>query len=436
MWTDFWQAAERVVAVDTSAAQGNTGLLPVISPLAEGLALQTFASEHLGKPQFNYLMRLGPDIPGGLLLVTHLDTVPPGPLERWTATPPFTLKREGGKVFGLGVADVSLDFLCKLFALRSLRGRVLKEPVRLLGTFSEEVGLIGAKHFAEHHLAQLRPRYVLCGEPSELIPCPAHKGYAVVEVSATSDTRLVGPAVEQTFAGKAAHSSTPHLGVNAIEQMWGAIGSQRVFSVCGGTSNNTVPAEAKAWVAATEGEKREGFDLTKSLLLLREAWQEWRRLSAALQPSTAPDFSPSEVVNNLGLIRTEGATVTATFDARLLPEHVPGDLLQAFNLWAEQRGLVVRILRDNAGMRARADSPLLLELSLVLRDLGRDGTPKPKPTSTEAGVFARHGYDAAVFGPGVSVGNAHTANEWNSESDLQLAFEVYQRLILKLCAAA
>src|SRR5205085_11288622 len=153
--------------------------------------------------------------PGGVLLVTHLDTVPAGP--GWE-TDPWTLTEKDGFLYGLGVADVKLDALCKAEAVRRLRGRACARPFWLLGTFGEEVGLRGARHFAESDLfEEIRPRQVLCGEPSKLELISAHKGYVVVRCTIADDrARLVstaGPGIEElTFAGKAAHSSTPHLG--------------------------------------------------------------------------------------------------------------------------------------------------------------------------------------------------------------------------------
>src|ERR1700737_944869 len=92
--------------------------------------------------------------PGGVLLVTHLDTVPPGPLEGWTETAgdPWALTEKAGVLFGLGCADVKLDALCKAEAARRLRGRKLARPFWLLGTFGEEVGLRGARPFAQSPL--------------------------------------------------------------------------------------------------------------------------------------------------------------------------------------------------------------------------------------------------------------------------------------------
>src|SRR5205807_9550569 len=111
--------------------------------------------------------------------------------------------------------------LCKAEAARRLQGRKCARPFWLLGTFGEEVGLRGARHFTQSELfRQVAPSQVLCGEPSELQLISAHKGYAVVRCTLRdAKARLVssaGPGIEQLyFAGKAAHSSTPQLGVNA-----------------------------------------------------------------------------------------------------------------------------------------------------------------------------------------------------------------------------
>jgi acetylornithine deacetylase/succinyl-diaminopimelate desuccinylase-like protein len=65
---------------------------------------------------------------------------------------------------------------------------------------------------------------------------------------------------------------------------------------------------------------------------------------------------------------------------------------------------------------------------------GLDPTPQAKPTSTEAGVFARKGCEAIVFGPGRSTGNAHTPNERIEMAQLEKACDLYESLLLELCA--
>ena len=100
----------------------------------------------------------------------------------WTATgqDPFRPTRDGDRLYGLGSADAKLDFLCKLAAIAEVDATRLRYPLRLVGTFAEEIGLRGARHLVES--GETRGfRYALVGEPSELACVRAHKGYAVYE---------------------------------------------------------------------------------------------------------------------------------------------------------------------------------------------------------------------------------------------------------------
>jgi len=144
------------------------------------------------------------------------------------------------------------------------------------------------------------------------------------------------------------------------------------------------------------------------------------------------------VVCNFGVLQEEPGALIASFDARLLPQHDPQELHTAFlatlqAMIPEGVTLTATIERAAAGMRASPDSPLLQALSRAVESVGLPSAVKAKATSTEAGAFLHAGCHAAVFGPGVSVGNAHTANEWNRVRDLELATQVYGRLIGALC---
>src|SRR2546421_9898674 len=218
----FLELARTLIGVNTVSSQGTRQAADLLQALWEhaGLPVRRQVVEEV---HVNILGGPGGEVagPGGVLMVTHLDTVPPGPLESWQSDP-WTLTERDGFLHGLGVADVKLDALCEAEAARRLQGRRARRPFWLLGTFGEEVGLRGARHFAGSELfREVSPSQVLCGEPSELRIISAHKGYAVVR-STIRDRKARpvdsgGPGIEQLqFAGKAAHSSTPHLGDNAI----------------------------------------------------------------------------------------------------------------------------------------------------------------------------------------------------------------------------
>src|SRR5438552_1702199 len=120
----FLDSARALIRADTVSANGTRAAVELLRPLYEAAGLRVRLQSG-GERDLNVLAGPGGggNAPGGLLLVTHLDTVPPGPLERWTETAgdPWALTERGGTLFGLGAADVKLDALCKIEAAKRLR---------------------------------------------------------------------------------------------------------------------------------------------------------------------------------------------------------------------------------------------------------------------------------------------------------------------------
>ena len=482
----FLDTARALIRADTVSVNGTAQAASLLAPLYEQAGLnvrrQIFHGSLDGAPEVDHVNVLaGPggarEGGGGVLLVTHLDTVPPGPLENWTETSgdPWALTQKEGWLFGLGCADVKLDALCKAEAARRLRGRRLARPFWLLGTFGEEVGLRGARHFAESALwDEVQPSCVLCGEPSELCCILAHKGYAVVRCTVVdARARLVsssGPGVEElSFAGKAAHSSTPHLGVNAIHKAlaWARSSGTPILSARGGAAANVVPASCVVRVPAPREKGAPAPDKARSLPAeppQPNLWRAlatagalvdlWKDLLASLTPASDSRFDPPGAVGDLNILETSGTAPTdpdalhgsaraiVTLDARLLPEHDPDQLIASFSAraqaWVQRLGgselsLEISVERNAGGMALSADSPLVKSVTQVLSGLGCDPVARAKPTSTEAGVFARKGVPAIVIGPGRSTGNAHTANERIEVAQLERAVDLYEALLIELC---
>ena len=457
----FLELARKLIAANTVSANGTERAAELLESLWEhaGLRVERQVVEGI---HVNVLGGPGGEAsgPGGVLLVTHLDTVPPGPVEKWGGDP-WTLREHEGVLYGLGVADVKLDALCKAEAARRLQGRRAKRPYWLLGTFGEEVGLRGARHFVESDLfRRVAPSQVLCGEPSELRIIHAHKGYAVVRCTILDrKARPVdtgGPGVEQLqFAGKAAHSSTPHLGENAILKAlrWVKSSGSAVVAARGGSGTNVVPASCTLEVPAPREQGEPRPEATRFLPARGPQPNLWRSLATAsaleeLWQEVLPAghdvrFDPPGAVGGLNVLESEGASVSIQLDARLLPEHDPDELAATFTAraqaWIAELGggeltLTVSVERNAAGMALAEESALVKAAGEVLERHGLDPSPHAKPTSTEAGVFARAGCEAIVFGPGRSTGNAHAPDERVEMAQLDKACDLYESLLVELCS--
>jgi acetylornithine deacetylase/succinyl-diaminopimelate desuccinylase-like protein len=243
---DLLALGRELIAANTVSRLGTRAAVDILRPLYEEAGLRVEVQEVRDGPVRHQNLIGG--YPGadraGLLLVTHLDTVDPGPAELWTEAngQPFALTQRGDRLFGLGTADTKLDALCKLFAAREFRGRQLRRSLQLLGTFGEEVGVKGARHFVS--TPQFQARFACCSEPSELVIIRAHKGYGVVriELEMLSAPEVSGPFEEVRFEGKSAHSATPDLGINAIDLALAAVGGAPFVSLHGGTVTNKVPS--------------------------------------------------------------------------------------------------------------------------------------------------------------------------------------------------
>src|SRR5438477_10107823 len=105
----FLSLARQLIAANTVSATGTRQAADLLQPLWEhaGLRVRRQVADEvhvnvLGGPGG------GTSGPGGVLLVTHLDTVPSGPRERWQSDP-WTLTERDGVLYGLGAADVKLD---------------------------------------------------------------------------------------------------------------------------------------------------------------------------------------------------------------------------------------------------------------------------------------------------------------------------------------
>jgi len=117
---------EKVIKIDTITHHSNEEIVRFLVPLLKetGLKIEEQKVVENGETFKNLIaFNESLDNPNLLALNTHLDTVSFGSTTDWTKTNgnPFRATRVRDRIYGLGTADVKLDFLCKLWAIRQAK---------------------------------------------------------------------------------------------------------------------------------------------------------------------------------------------------------------------------------------------------------------------------------------------------------------------------
>jgi succinyl-diaminopimelate desuccinylase len=197
--------AQAMVRVDTSNPPGQreAETAHLLGEYLAGRGLEITYQE-IEPGRANLVARLRGKTPtGALVLCGHMDVVP-AVTEDWQIDP-FAGEIVGGRLIGRGSADMKGGLAAMAVALARLAesGETLEADVILAATISEERLALGAKRLAESRVLEGAGMLVI-GEPTSLNIATAQRG---------------GRGWLLTAHGTPAHSSTPHLGVNAISFM-------------------------------------------------------------------------------------------------------------------------------------------------------------------------------------------------------------------------
>lgn len=147
----------------------------------------------------NVVGRIGPGHGPRLMLNGHMDTVGVGDSQAW-AHAPYGAEVVDGVLYGLGACDMKGGLAAMIYSAALLRDVALKGSVVVACVVQEELCEgIGSRVLIEEE--DIRPDWVVLGEPSDLAVCRGQRGRLEMRV---------------TTYGRTAHSAFPDLGENAI----------------------------------------------------------------------------------------------------------------------------------------------------------------------------------------------------------------------------
>lgn len=358
------------------SANSNADIIEYLSARCESLGFEI--SRHVykddnGIEKTNLIALAGPkplSHSAELALVGHTDTVPFD--QNWKDA--LVLTETDGKLFGRGACDTKAFIAAALIAAESVDLSLLKQPLALVFTADEEIGLVGAKRLAEAQA--LKVRHAIVGEPTSLQPMRAGKGYCLAEV---------------TLKGREGHSAYPALGHSAIADAARML--VRVKDVAENLKKETHAAFDPPYTTLNVGVISGG---TAKNVIAGECrfTLEWRPI---------PGQNPERLLNLLNEAIAEEKSVNDELIA------------------------VVDASRADHGFETSADSQLVQLLEELSGN--KSGTVA---FGTEAEQMTALGAEAVVFGPG-NIRVAHRTDEFVPVDELIKCSEILTDSIKKLC---
>jgi acetylornithine deacetylase len=333
----------------------------------------------------NLIATVGPDAPKddragltpGLTLCGHLDVVPadePG----WTSDP-FELTVRDDRLVARGACDMKGFCALAINRLLATDPRDLRHPLAVLLTFDEEVGSRGAAHFAARADDHRLPRSVLVGEPTSLRAVRMHKGHLKMRI---------------VVHGKAAHTGSPHLGVNAIDAAMPALG---------------VLAE------------------------LRKHWSQKRHQHASLFPDVPFPVLTVARIRAGDALNVIPDRCEIDIGARLMPGMESDDAVSVIrkvvrDVTADDVQVDIDVINDNPPLLTLADAPLHEALCAILEQRDSVGVS----FASDGGWLNRAGYECVLCGPG-SIEVAHKPDEYLPIDAFERAGAMLDMLIERMC---
>jgi acetylornithine deacetylase len=379
---------------DVSRLLSDLVAIPSVNPMGRSLRGEEYLESRLTAYLEDFFGRLGvmcrrqPVAPGRdnllawyeapaprrlVLFDVHQDTVPTDGM----TIPPFEPVIAGGRLYGRGSCDVkgSLAAMLAAFA-RLVRERPAGSASVLLAcTVDEEFTHTGSSRLAEsNHTADL----AIVAEPTLLNLVHSHKGALRWKV------RTIG---------RACHSSTPHLGINAIYRMGHVLEALEAYA---GRLSQSTPDPILGPPSLSVG-----------------------RIEGGQSVNVVPDWCEIEI------------------DRRLIPGEQPARCVEQVQAaLADQLGGLEGIQFDLPWVNLPPLAPCAEAWLGLLQDAVAIATgQRPQvvgvPFGTDAGPLSASGLPCVVFGPG-DIAQAHTEDEWIELAQVQLAAEAYYQIAVAL----
>lgn len=360
---------ERLVGFPTTPQVSNLDLIDYVETYLRDRGFALTRLPDASGEKAGIVATLGPE-GQGILLSAHTDVVPVEGQE-WTRAP-FALSREKDRVYGRGTTDMK-GYVASVLALADRAARVpLKEPLRIVLSYDEEIGCIGIRQMMGDLTPLIgQPRACFVGEPTSMQVAIGHKGKA---------------ALRAVCHGEAGHSALAPRFTNALHVATDFVNALRVLQDD----------------LAANGARDEAYDIPYSTVHVG-------KLSGGTALNIVPDRAK------------------VLFEYRHLAADRAEDMLARIQACADAVTGQIEIEQLNAypGLDVAAGADVV---GFAKRMSQSNGTTKV-PFGTEAGFFDALGIPTVVCGPGSMEGQGHKPDEYLELSELAACDAMMDRIL-------
>lgn len=163
LFTLAWGVFKDLLAQDTSNPPGReTAAIDLLATVLRAHGVQfTILENEPGRPNLVAEVKGSDPTRSPLLISSHVDVVPTGPVDRWSH-PPFGAGEHGGEVWGRGALDMKYKTAFDLAYLIHAHQHGTPRTIRLAAVADEEVGCKnGSRFLVEKHLDLIKAEYVV-----------------------------------------------------------------------------------------------------------------------------------------------------------------------------------------------------------------------------------------------------------------------------------
>ena len=296
-------------------------------------------------------------------ILTHVDVVPEGSKDAWTK-PPYRLTQEDGKLYGRGTLDDKGPLIASLYALKFLKdsGMDLYKEVQLIIGTREEIVWDDMERYAKE---ERLPDYGFT--PDDAFPiCNAEKGYVDIELEIPCGGRVETGFYPVAAAAGTSNNTVPDHAELVLARFENGMQCEtRIVTAAGRAAHSSEPERGdNAILKLADLLDKENVQENRLSALLRELCKNLKDIyGSPLGLNSESEYYKGEYVHRNTfcptVLKTEDGVLRVNINGRISPPSAPEDIWKKFDEFAGSLGGKAVIMEGLPAVFIEKTSPFI-----------------------------------------------------------------------------